>query len=166
MVGLIGKKENVIVARTFSKAYGLAGLRLGVLAASEDQMRWMRRAISPYSVNSLALACLPPALEDAEYLQWYVAEVLASRTLFAAALDRLGVPYWPSQANFILTNIGGKHREFTAAMRARNVLVRDRSSDPGCDGCVRITLGTREHTERGIVALEETLREIHWPQIH
>lgn len=162
MVDLIGKKENVIIARTFSKAYGLAGLRLGVLAASEDQMRWMRRAISPYSVNSLALACLPPALEDAEYLQWYVEEVLASRTLFAAALDRLGVPYWPSQANFILTNIGSRHCEFTAAMRARNVLVRDRSSDPGCDGCVRITLGTREHTERGIVALEESLSEIHW----
>jgi histidinol-phosphate aminotransferase len=162
MVDLIGKKENVIVARTFSKAYGLAGLRLGVLAASEDQMRWMRRAISPYSVNSLALACLPPALEDAEYLQWYVGEVLASRTLFAAALDRLGVPYWPSQANFILTNIGSRHREFTIAMRARNVLVRDRSSDSGCDGCVRITLGTREHTESGIAALEKSLSEIDW----
>jgi histidinol-phosphate aminotransferase len=166
VMDLIGKKENVIVARTFSKAYGLAGLRLGVLAANEEQMHWMRRAISPYSVNSLALACLPPAIEDAACLDWYVAEVLASRRLFAVALDRLGVPYWPSHANFILTNIGSKHREFVLAMRARDVLVRDRSSDPGCDGCVRITLGTRQHTERGIAALEASLREIHWPQIH
>ncbi|MBT9331932.1 histidinol-phosphate transaminase [Paracidobacterium acidisoli] len=159
---LVGRVPNVIVARTFSKAYGLAGLRLGVLAAAEEQMQWMRRAISPYSVNALALACLPSAIEDSAYLDWYVSEVLASRTLFESALTRLDVPYWPSRANFVLANIGSKHQEFAAAMRRRNVLVRDRSSDPGCDGCVRITVGTREHTELGIAALEESLREIGW----
>ena len=162
VLDLIGRVSNVIVARTFSKAYGLAGLRLGVLCAAEEQMHWMRRAISPYSVNSVALACLRAALEDEGYLRWYVEEVLASRAEFEAALKRLEVPFWPSKANFVLVNIGKKHRDFVDAMRRHNVLVRDRSNDPGCDGCVRITLGTREHTELGIRALESALAEIGW----
>jgi histidinol-phosphate aminotransferase len=162
LIDLVGRAPNVIVTRTFSKAYGLAGLRLGVLAASEDQMRWIRRATSPYSVNSVALACLAAALEDEDYLRWYVGEVLASRPIFEAALERLKVPYWPSQANFFLVKVGGKHGAFVGAMRSRAVLVRDRSSDPGCDGCVRITVGIREQTQRAIVALEESLAEIGW----
>jgi histidinol-phosphate aminotransferase len=162
VVDLIGTAPNVIVARTFSKAYGLAGLRLGILAACEDQMQWMRRAISPYSVNSVALACLTAALDDEDYLRWYVGEVLASRLLFETALQSLGVSYWSSRANFVLVDIGAKHREFVTAMRTKGVLVRDRSNDPGCDGCVRITLGTREQTQQGIAALEESLAEIGW----
>lgn len=161
VLDLIDRVPNVIVARTFSKAYGLAGLRLGVLAAPEEQMHWLRRAISPYSVNSVALACLAAALDDEDYLRWYVGEVLASRPLFESALQRLGVRYWPSQANFVLVNIGPKHREFVTAMRTKGVLVRDRSSDPGCDGCVRITLGTRKQTEQGIAAIEQVMAEIH-----
>jgi histidinol-phosphate aminotransferase len=162
VLDLVGRAPNVIVARTFSKAYGLAGLRLGVLAAPEDQMQWLRRAISPYSVNSVALACLAAALDDDEYLRWYVSEVLASRVLFGSALQRLGILFWPSQANFILVDIGPKHREFVATMRTKGVLVRDRSADPGCDGCVRITLGTQDQTQQAISALEESLAEIRW----
>jgi histidinol-phosphate aminotransferase len=162
VLDLIGRVPNLVVTRTFSKAYGLAGLRLGTLAASEEQMRWLRRMISPYSVNGLALACLPAALEDEAYLNWYVGEVLEGRVLFTVTLDRMGIPYWPSEANFVLVNIGAKHKEFTQAMRRRHVLVRDRSNDPGCDGCVRITIGTLEHTKLGISALEASLQEIGW----
>lgn len=162
VMDLIGRVPNLIVARTFSKAYGLAGLRLGLLAAAVEQMQWLRRVISPYSVNSLALACLPTALEDQAYIDWYAGEVLEARKEFTAALDRLGVRYWPSEANFVLTGIGRKHAEFSRAMRERGVLVRDRSADPGCDGCVRITIGTREHTAQGIRAMEQVLKEIGW----
>src|SRR5262249_32530714 len=105
VLDLIERVPNLVVTRTFSKAYGLAGLRLGMLAAQENQMRWMRRMISPYSVNGIALACLPAALDDEDYLQWYVGEVLQGRDIFAQALQRLGVFYWPSEANFILTKI-------------------------------------------------------------
>jgi histidinol-phosphate aminotransferase len=91
-----------------------------------------------------------------------VDEVLTAREEFGAALSRMGVKYWPSQANFVLTRIGAKHAAFSAAMRARRVLVRDRSSDPGCDGCVRITIGTREHTAAGIAAMQAALQEIGW----
>ncbi len=162
VMDLIGRLPNLIVARTFSKAYGLAGLRLGLLAGASEQMHWLRRVISPYSVNSLALACLPAALDDQPYIDWYVGEVLEARKEFTTALDRMGVHYWPSQANFVLTYVGSKHAEFYAAMRSRGVLVRDRSADPGCDGCVRITVGTREHTSQGILAMEQTLNEIGW----
>jgi histidinol-phosphate aminotransferase len=162
VMDLIGRVPNLIVARTFSKAYGMAGFRLGLLAAAAEQMQWLRRVISPYSVNSLALACLPAALEDRPYIDWYVGEVLEARKEFIAALDRLGLRYWPSEANFVLTHIGPKHAEFARAMHARGVLVRDRSADPGCNGCVRITIGTREHTAQGIRAIEEVLKKISW----
>ena len=157
VVDLIGVVPNLIVARTFSKAYGLAGLRLGLLAGPVELMRWIKRVLSPYSVNSLALACLPPALEDAAYLDWYVAEVLAARAEFEAALDAAGVRRWPSRANFVLVEIGARHKEFTRLMSEAGVLVRDRSSDPGCDGCVRITIGTCEQMRQAAVALNKTL---------
>jgi histidinol-phosphate aminotransferase len=147
VIDLIGKVPNLIVARTFSKAYGLAGLRLGLLAAPVELMQWIRRVLSPYSVNSLALACLPPALEDKHYLDWYVGEVLAARSAFEAALDAAGLRRWPSSANFILVDIGAQHAEFVRLMCAEGVLVRDRSNDPGCDGRVRITIGTREQMQ-------------------
>ena len=157
VIDLVGAVPNLVVARTFSKAYGLAGLRLGLLAGTVELMRWIRRVLSPYSVNSIALACLPPALQDTAYLDWYGSEVLAARAEFESALDAAKVRRWPSRANFILVEIGAQHAEFVRLMRAAGVLVRDRSSDPGCDGRVRITIGTREQMRDAAKALNETL---------
>jgi histidinol-phosphate aminotransferase len=157
VIDQVGNLPNLIVARTFSKAYGLAGLRLGLLAGPVDLMRWVRRVLSPYSVNSLALACLPPALEDAAYVEWYAKEILAAREELEAALDAAKLRRWPSRANFILVDIGPKHTEFVSLMRAAGVLVRDRSSDPGCDGRVRITIGTRQQMKQAIAALNEAV---------
>lgn len=162
VLDLIGHAPNVIIARTFSKAYGLAGLRLGLIAADDDAMQWLRRVTSPYSVNSLALACLPAALDDDHHIDSYVKEVLFARRDFSSALEGMGVPFWPSQANFILVSIGPLHAEFCRAMRSRGVLVRDRSGDPGCDGCVRVTIGTREQMQRAAYAMAESLSEIKW----
>ncbi len=153
----IGAIPNLIVARTFSKAFGLAGLRVGLLAGPVELMRWVRCVLSPYSVNSLALACLPAVLGDREYLDWYVNEVLAGRDEFESALDAAGLRRWPSRANFVLVAIGAKHGEFVRFMRERGVLVRDRSNDPGCDGCVRITIGTREQMRGAAKALADAV---------
>jgi histidinol-phosphate aminotransferase len=166
MIDLIGvvpnppRLPNLMVARTFSKAYGLAGLRLGLLAGPVELMRWVRRVLSPYSVNSFALACLPPALEDKAYIDWYVNEVLEARTDFEAAVDATGIRRWPSRANFILVDIGLQHAEFVRIMRAAGVLVRDRSNDPGCDGRVRITIGTREQMGRAVQVLKQVVKEL------
>jgi histidinol-phosphate aminotransferase len=157
LIDLVGTLPNLVVARTFSKAYGLAGLRLGVLAGPVELMRWVRRVLSPYSVNSIALACLPPAIEDAAYIDWYVGEVLAARAEFEAALDAVQLRYWPSRANFILVEVGPRHAEFVRLMRSAGVLVRDRSNDPGCDGRVRITIGTREQMRQAVAALNHAV---------
>ena len=160
VIDQVGAIPNLVVARTFSKAYGLAGLRIGLLAGPVALMRWVRRVLSPYSVNSLALACLPAALGDEAYLNWYVHEVLAARSDFEKALDSAGLRRWPSRANFILVEIGEKHAEFVRIMREAGVLVRDRSNDPGCDGCVRITIGTREQMLTAAGVLREAVANL------
>jgi histidinol-phosphate aminotransferase len=154
---------NLFVARTFSKAYGLAGLRVGVLVGDADQMRAIRRLSSPYNVNGAALACLPGAISDQEYIQQYVADVLESRLRLERALEAAGVQFWPSRANFVLARVGSTRDDsaaFVESMRRRGILVRDRSSDHGCEGCVRITVGPREHTDRLLPALRETFGEL------
>jgi histidinol-phosphate aminotransferase len=157
-----GQVQNLFIARTFSKAYGMASLRVGVLAGAAEQIQSLRRSCSPYNVNGVALACLPAALADQEYVRRYVAEVQWSRNRLEEEFRILGIPFWPSQANFVLTRIGPSHGEFVRGMKARGILVRDRSSDFGCDGCIRITAGWRVHTERMLGALHETLKEIGW----
>ncbi len=153
---------NLIVGRTFSKAYGLANLRCGMLAGNSGLMQYVRKVSSPYNVNGIALAVLPEALADQAYLDWYVAQVHTGRERVYAALAELGVRYWPSTANFVLMDIGRKHAALVAAMRERGVLLRDRSSDPGCDGYVRITIGPEEHVSRGLAALRGSLTEVGW----
>jgi histidinol-phosphate aminotransferase len=153
---------NLIVARTFSKAYGLANLRIGMLAGSAELLKYVRKVSSPYNVNGVALDCLSVAIEDEAYLAWYVEQVRVGRERMMEGLTELRVPYFPSAANFVLMNIGPKHKELVAAMRAHGVLLRDRSTDPGCDGFVRITIGLEEHVTRGLEALRISLDEIRW----
>lgn len=157
LIDAIAAVPNLVVARTFSKAYGLAGLRLGLLASSEANLRWVRRVLSPYSVNTAALVALRAALADNEYLDQYVAEVLAARAEFVTQLNRLGLRHWRSQANFVLVEIGKEHNRFCAQIKAAGVLVRDRSADPGSDGLVRITIGTRAQMRAAVAALEAAL---------
>jgi histidinol-phosphate aminotransferase len=152
--------ENLFVARTFSKAYGLAGLRIGILAGDAGQMSMVRRVASPYNVNAVALAVLPEALRDQEYIQRYVAEVLRGRDVLEQELGTLGLHYWPSRANFVLLRVGPAHAEFIQALRERGILVRDRNSDPGCEGCVRLTVGAFEHTRILIAALRDVVKKL------
>ncbi len=161
-LGDVGTIPNLIVARTFSKAYGLANLRVGMLAGDARLISFIRKVSSPYNVNGVALAVLPDAVADDAYLEWYVEQVRMGRERIFGALKGLGVRTWPSAANFVLMDIGPRHKELCAAMRRRGVLLRDRSTDPGCEGYVRITVGVEEHVTRGIAALRESLEEIGW----
>jgi histidinol-phosphate aminotransferase len=158
----VGKVPNLVVARTFSKAYGLANLRIGLLAGNAELMKYMRKVSSPYNVNGVALDCLPVALADDAYVQWYAEQVHAGRERMMDGLRALGVDFFPSHANFVLMKIGPKHKELVKSMRAHGVLLRDRSTDPGCDGYVRITIGVEEHVTRGLAALKVSLAEIGW----
>jgi histidinol-phosphate aminotransferase len=151
------RPANLFVARTFSKAYGLAGLRIGVLAGDASQLGMVRRVASPYNVNAVALAVLPEALRDQEYVEHYVSEVQRGRDLLQQELQALGLRYWPSRANFILVRVGPAFAEFIQALRSHGILIRDRHTDPGCEGCVRLTVGSLEHTRALIAALREVV---------
>ncbi len=151
----IKHRDNLFVARTFSKAYGMAGMRVGALVGQTAQMEYVRRIASPYNVNGVALACVPAAVADGEYVNDYVQAVRRGRVRLQEELKKMGIEYWPSQANFVLARFGAAWEALIAAMKERGILVRDRNADPGCAGCVRITLGTEPHTDALITALRE-----------
>jgi len=120
----------------------------------------VRRVSSPYNVNGVALACLATALADDDYIQQYVDQVREGRTQLQDEFRKCGISFWPSEANFVLARFGPLTSAIMQAMRKRGILVRDRSRDYGCDGCVRITIGTSEHTTRLLIALRQVLEEI------
>ncbi len=160
LMSAVPRVPNLFVARTFSKAYGLAGLRVGVLAGPETPMGYVRRACSPYNVNTVALAVLPTALADTEYVDQYVAEVRRGRERLQKVLLERGIQYCPSRANFVLGDFGAVCKELVRSMNRRGILVRDRSSDPDCEGHVRITVGVEAHTDKLLAALRESLPEL------
>ena len=148
---------NVVVGRTFSKAFGLAAIRIGALVGAPDVLDPIRYAIPVYSVNIAAVAALQAALSDLEYLQDYLRQVKQSKALLYAACDRLKLKYWPSDANFVLIRIGDRVADVIDAAKAHGVFLRNRSSEPGCEGCLRMGAGVVEHTRRGLAVLEEAL---------
>ena len=151
---------NLFVSRTFSKVYGMAGLRIGVLMGKVEQMKMLRRASSPYNLNSVALACLPEALADEEYVCHYVRQCVEGRRELESELAAWNVKYWPSHANFVLLYLGENCQPFIKSMRNRGILVRDRSADYGCKDCARVTVGIREHNQRMLSALREVFAEL------
>lgn len=161
-LGDVGTVPNLLVCRTFSKAYGLANLRVGMVAGDARLIGYLKKVSSPYNVNGVALDCLAAALKDEGYLRWYVGQIKAGRERVMHGLEELGVGYFPSEANFVLMRIGTKHQELVEAMRRRGVLLRNRSSDPGCEGFVRMTVGVEEQVTRGLAALRDALEEIAW----
>jgi histidinol-phosphate aminotransferase len=154
---LLSRLPNIVVGRTFAKAYGLAGLRIGALVGSPQTLAPFRGVIPPYSVNACVAAVLPAALGDTAYFDWYLAEVTRSKTLLYEAFDRLGVQHWNSAANFVLARFEGDCGRIAQGLAARGVHVRDRSRDAGCAGCLRITAGVADHTRAFIDALGEVL---------
>jgi len=149
----IREYPNLLVSRTFSKVYGMAAMRCGCLFSGAPNVEWLRKAQSPYSVNMLAATAARAAIQDREYVAGYVAEVVAARELAAEGLRRLGIRFFPSQANFILFYAGERAIEIRDALRERGVLVRDRSYE--IEGCVRVTIGTRSQTGRFLEELEK-----------
>jgi histidinol-phosphate aminotransferase len=153
----IAALPNVFIGRTFAKAYGLAGIRAGVVIGDPAALVPVRRVVPPFSVNVCAAAALLAGLEDEGYYRWYLDQVRSSKTMLYEALERAGVRYWPSEANFVLAQFGDRARAIVDGLAARGVHVRDKSRDPACPGCVRSTTGVVEHTEMCVRALEEVL---------
>jgi histidinol-phosphate aminotransferase len=149
----IARVPNLFVCRTFSKVFGMAAMRLGCLFSHEANIQFLHKAQSPYSVNALAVLAAQAAVADTAFVQNYVAEVLAAREMLCLGLERLGISYVPSSANFVLGHFGKRALEVRDALRGQGILVRDRSYE--APGCVRITVGTREQTRNLLAALGE-----------
>ncbi|HKD82834.1 MAG TPA: histidinol-phosphate transaminase [Candidatus Angelobacter sp.] len=157
MMDQIGRMPNLFIARTFSKAYGLAGLRLGVMAGDKQQISVLRRMASPFNINAFAMECLAEALADREFVNAYVNQVRAGRVWLQRELEQLNFKCWPSQANFILCRFGEPKKAVLDGLRARGIALRDR---PDCQGCARITIGTPAEMQRLVAALKQVLATI------
>ncbi|MBI1896838.1 MAG: histidinol-phosphate transaminase [Acidobacteria bacterium] len=148
----LGQYPNLFVSRTFSKLYGMAGMRLGCLFSQAENLASVHKAQSPYSVNILAAMAARAAVRDTAYISRYVTEVLAARELAYVSLEKLGIPYYRSQGNFVLLRIGERALEVRDRLREAGVLVRERTYE--LPGCVRVTVGTRDQMRRFLAELE------------
>ena len=142
---------NVVLGRTFAKAYGLAAVRAGYLVGASPLIDRARSVTLPFSVNVFALVSVRAAIEDRDYVTWYVTQVEESRRRIYAACERLGLTSW----HFVLVRVGAGAPALVEALAARGVYIRDRSAMAGCAGCVRITAGLVEHADACMAALED-----------
>jgi histidinol-phosphate aminotransferase len=150
---------NVLVGRTFSKAFGLAGMRVGVMIASPEILAPIRRAMPLFNLNVVAVAALRAAIKDPSFREWYIAQANESKQLVYAACERAGLKYWKSAANFVLIDGGSRVREIVDGMIANGVFVRDRTKDPSTPTCFRLTTGVVEHTRKACDTLEALCRD-------
>jgi histidinol-phosphate aminotransferase len=151
----IRKYPNLIVTRTFSKAFGLAALRLGCVLTNAKTADDMRRGQNPFPVNSLALTAALAAIRHAGHAHRYAEEVRGNRLTLCRWLKSLRIPYVPSVANFVLTRVGRRAPEIAKRLREEGILVRDWSYDPRLQGYLRFTIGSVAQTRRLIKELTQ-----------
>jgi histidinol-phosphate aminotransferase len=156
-VPLLDSCPNVVVGRTFAKAHGLAALRVGALMAVPQTMDALKTVTPPYNLNIAALTAFRAAIADRDYVGWYVDQVKQSRQLLYAWCERHEFHFWISGANFVLARVGPQSASLVAHVSKAGIHIRDKSADPGCAGCIRVTTGVVEHTQRCIDAMEEFL---------
>jgi histidinol-phosphate aminotransferase len=110
-----------------------------------------------YSVNIAAVVAVQAALQDLDHLRDYLQQVADSKAMLYAACDRLGMRYWKSLSNFVLVHAGDRTSALVNGAFAKGIYLRDRSTEPGCAGCLRMGTGIVEHTRRAIAVMEEVL---------
>jgi histidinol-phosphate aminotransferase len=152
----LGEFPNLIVTRTFSKVYGLAGLRVGYALSHPSVADMLNRVRQPFNVNTIALAAALAALDDSEHLQRSVATNRAGMAQLQAGFDALGVRHLPSAGNFVMIDCGRPAPAVYEAMLRQGVIVRP-VGNYGLPNHLRITIGTREQNERMLAALKKAL---------
>lgn len=160
-MALLREGRYLVVMRTFSKAYGLAGLRVGWMAGPEGIAEAMSPVRNAFDVNAVAQAAAVASLEDAPaHLPQRIAEASAERERMAEGLRALGLEPLPSSANFLFVDVGdAEAKAIDAALTQRGVIVRP-TAGFGAHGGLRITVGLPEQTDRLLVAMAEALQEI------
>jgi histidinol-phosphate aminotransferase len=152
----IRKYPNLFVTRTFSKAAGLAGLRLGAAMACRESLALLRRAMPPFPVNIGALVAAEGALKERRSIRDYVKQTREIREWFAGELTRLGVRTFPSAGNFLLADFGPQGPALFKRLAIQGILVRERSKDIGL-GFVRISIGTKSEMSRLVSFIQKEI---------
>jgi histidinol-phosphate aminotransferase len=159
----IRRYRNLIVTRTFSKAFGLAALRVGCLFASPELIEPLQRGQNPFAVNSLALMCACIAIRYDGQVRKYAEMVRKNRAGFCSWLAAHEIPFVPSSANFVLTRVGEHAPEIALKLRRKKILVRDWSYDPHLKGYLRFTIGSEAQTRRLMEELHRVRNLIQTP---
>ncbi|MBI4393930.1 MAG: histidinol-phosphate transaminase [Euryarchaeota archaeon] len=152
----LSRHRNLIVSRTFAKAYGLAGLRLGYAVGDPEVLRPLFTTRDPFSVNRLAQAAGLASLEDEAHLRSTLETVRMGRTQIYDAARAFGLSYTPSQANFVLLEIGDAAKHVTDSLLKEGIIVRHTESF-GLPHHIRVTVGTRDENERFIQGLRRAI---------
>ena len=152
------RKKKIITLKTFSKSYGLAGLRLGYAIAERELISYMERVRQPFNVNILAQAGGLAALDDKDFLKKTRRLVLGGKDFIYQELSKMGLGFLPSVANFILIDTGKDSLEVFKAMLKFGVIVRD-MKQYGLKDFIRVTIGTQKENERFIRVLRKVLKE-------
>ncbi len=152
------KRGNVIILKTFSKSFGLAGLRIGYAAASPRLISYMQRARQPFNVNLLAQVGAAAALEDEAFIKKTRRIILQGKDYLYRQLTKLGLRFLPSAANFILIDAGRNGKTLHKRMLKSGVIIRD-MQQYGLDNFIRVTVGTLSENKRFIEVLKRVLRK-------
>lgn len=155
----INEFDNLIVTRTFSKAYGLAGMRVGYLAANKKLATMMQKVKIPYSLNKISEAVAVAALQNTEYLKTGQRIVNEQREKLSRGLSELGFEVFPSEGNFIMFRVKVPSDEFVSRLAAKGILIRDFGKRRMLENCVRTTIGTEELNELLLSKIKEVNEE-------
>lgn len=147
---------NLVVLRTFSKAYGLAGLRVGYALARLEHTRAMNRVREAFNTTSMAQVAALAALDDGGHAAETVATIAVEREWLGRAFDRLGLPWVPSTTNFLFTDLGSRAAEINEGLLRRGIIIRPMTA-PAIAAWARITIWTRTGNERLVAALEDLI---------
>lgn len=158
---LVNKYHNLVVARTFSKALGLASARLGFVVGSQDMIAALHKVRPMYEVNALGAIFVEKLLAHPEIIDRNIALTLAGKKYLEAELDKLGLRYFKSQTNFILIDVGSfeKSAEIVKKMRERKILIKGAFGHKYLRNCIRVTVGLKEHMKTFLDVLKDILKE-------
>jgi histidinol-phosphate aminotransferase len=145
---LIKKYNNLVITRTFSKEFGLAALRVGVILANKKIIEYLKRAYGPFEVNSIAKIALEAALDEdsLQYVDKYVAQIKKNKLVLERRLKNLGIKVYPSKGNFFVA-LFTNPKKVKEKLLEKKILVRDYGKRPLMENCLRITVGTKKQNE-------------------
>ncbi len=154
---LVVNYDNVVIFHTFSKAYGLAGVRIGYAVAQESIISVLEKLRPPYTINITAITAATVALDDQEYVDSYVTEVSKAKEILEIFARKNNVVMYPTGSNFCIMRVGDKNKEIISSLKEQGILLRELKDVGILKGCIRVGIGNKEQMQTVVIALENIL---------